>query len=512
MEKIPSIEKTSPTEQTIEDIAVFCKRKGFVYASGELYGGLTGFFDYGPFGSQLKKNIREQWWSTFITGRDDIVAIDASLITHPTVWKASGHVDSFEDILTQDLKTGEKFRADHLVEQVLQIPTDGLNPAQLDELIEKHHIKSPKGNALGKCTKMNLMFQTYVGPAVCEENKAYLRPETAQMMFANFKNIVETTRVKLPFGIAQIGKSFRNEISPRNFIFRLRELEQAEIEYFVHPDSLQDCPYIDQVSDIEVSLNTEYCQKNNKPVVHCTIEQALAKKYIKTPWHAFFIGMAKKWFTDLGVQAEHLRFRQHLSEELSHYSSDTWDLEYKFPFGFKELWGIADRGTFDLTQHAKFSKKDISLFDEATKTRIVPRVIEPALGVDRAFLVFICEGLTYDATRENYVLKIHPKLAPITCGVFPLMKKDKLPQIARELVATLRKNTIVCQFDDSGTVGKRYSRMDELGTPYCITVDFDTLTTQEVTIRDRDTAKQIRVKIDAVVQTIRQLQNGEMSF
>jgi len=497
---------------SIDDIATFCKRKGLIYPSSEIYGGMAGFFDYGPTGVELKNNIKAAWWHFFVQSREDIVGIDGSIITNPKVWKASGHVDNFVDILVEDLKTGERFRADHFIEEKLKIPTDGMSIAKMEELIVENKLKSPKGNDLSKPVKFNLMFQTYVGPKISEENVAYMRAETAQHMFVQFKNVFEAARGKLPLGIAQIGRSFRNEISPRNFVFRCREFEQMEIEYFVNPDKYElDCPYVEEVMDIPVALYTRDCQTNKTEAIPTTIRDALANKQIGTQWHAYFIGMAQKFFVGLGVSTENLRFRQHLAEELSHYSKDTWDLEYKFPFGFKELWGIADRGQYDLTQHSTHSGKDMSVFDEESKKRIIPRVIEPALGLDRTFLVFLFEGLSFDAARENNVLKLHPKLAPIKFGIFPLMKKDGLADISHDLYLQLRDD-VTCQHDEGGSVGKRYARMDEIGTPYCITIDYQTKEDGTVTIRDRDSTQQKRIAIVELIPIASRLANGKMLF
>ncbi|MFT4326145.1 MAG: glycine--tRNA ligase [Candidatus Woesearchaeota archaeon] len=479
---------------SIDELATFCKRKGFVFPSSEIYGGMSGVFDLGHLGVEFRNKIRAHWWSTFVKQRDDMYGIEGSVLSHPNIWKASGHVDNFGDLLIQDTVTKENFRADHLVEDVLKIPTDGLDAKQLQELIEKHDVKSPKGNPLSEIKVFSPMFETFVGPFHSEESKSYLRPETAQIIFAQFKNMVETNRVKLPFGIAQIGKSFRNEISPRNFIFRMREFEQAEIEYFIDPAKYNSCPYIAEVLDNTVVLNTQDCQANDTDPITLTIKEALDKKVIRNEWHAYFMGLAQGWFVSLGVSPENLRFRQHRVDELSHYSSDTWDLEYKFEFGFKELWGIADRSTYDLDQHIKHSGQKLSVFDEESKSHIIPRVLEPSLGFDRTFLVLISEALRFDEERKNNVLALHPKIAPVTVGIFPLVKKDGLAELAYDIYKNIRKQ-FDAVYDVSGSVGKRYARMDEIGTPFCVTVDFETKEDQCVTIRYRDSMKQERVAI-----------------
>ncbi|HLP79026.1 MAG TPA: glycine--tRNA ligase [Acidobacteriota bacterium] len=501
-----------PPVLTVDDIATFCKRKGIIFPSSEIYGGMTGFFDYGPIGVELKNNVKGAWWKFFVQSRDDIVGIDGSIITNPKVWKASGHVDNFVDVLVEDVKTGERFRADHYVEEKLGISADGLSIDKLHELIVSNKLKSPKGNDLSKPVKFNLMFQTYVGPKISEENIAYLRAETAQHMFVQFKNVFETARGKLPLGIAQVGRSFRNEIAPRNFIFRCREFEQMEIEYFVHPDKYEgECPYIGEVLDVEVSLYTRDCHADKKDAVYTTIRDALDKKMIGTQWHAYFIGLAQKFFLELGVKPEHMRFRQHLLEELSHYSKDTWDLEYQFPWGFKELWGIADRGQYDLTQHSTHAGKEMTVFDQETNKHVVPRVIEPALGLDRTVLVFLCESLRYDEARGNNLLSLHPRLAPVKFGVFPLMKKDGLFEIAMEIHKKLQAD-VISQFDAAGSVGKRYARMDEIGTPFCITVDYQSKEDHTVTVRDRDSMEQKRVLIEKLLLLAPQLAAGKLTF
>jgi glycyl-tRNA synthetase len=494
-------------------MATFCRRKGFVFPNSEIYGGMTGFYDFGPLGAELKNNIKRNWWKYHVHDREDIVGIDGSIISHPTVWKASGHVDNFVDILVECAKCKERFRADTLVEDVLKIRTEGLKAAELGVLIEDNNVVCTKCKGpLGKPAPVNLMFQTWVGPKQSDENIAYLRPETAQLIFANFRQVVDTGRVKLPFGIAQMGKAFRNEISPRNFLFRLREFEQMEIEYFIHPDMLMDCPYLPEVLDHRVQIWSEESQKANLPEIEMSIKEAIDKRIIKTPWIAFWIASAHRWFIGMGCRAENFRVRQHVHDELSHYSSDTWDLEYKFPFGWKELQGMANRRDFDLSQHIKFSGKQLTMYDEATKKHIVPHVVcEPSQGVDRAFLVVMFDAYGTDPARDNnVVLRLHPSLAPIKVGVFPLV--NKLEDKAKEVFKMLQKE-FYCQFDRSGSVGRRYARADEIGIPYCVTIDFDTIEKDEgVTIRDRDTTAQVRVPIEKLADTLRLLLMGKIKF
>jgi glycyl-tRNA synthetase len=471
----------------IEDMAAFCKKKGFVYPSGEIYGGLSGFWDYGHLGSELKKNLKDNWWKFHVQSRDDIVGIDGSIITNPTVWKASGHVDCFTDVYVVCKKCKK--------------------PNKLDKN-EVGKVKCECGSDYDVKGDINMMFTTKVGPV--DGTEAYLRPETAQLIFSNFKLVAENSRLKLPFGIAQIGKAFRNEISPRDFLFRCREFEQMEIEYFVHPKKVNECPFIKDVLNHKIHILSEDLQKKGEEAVKMSMKDALNKKIIKTQWHAYWLAMEHKWFIKLGVKADNFRIRQHVSDEKSHYALDTWDLEYKFPFGFKELQGMANRTDFDLQSHIKHSKKDLSLFDEEAKEKIVPHVVaEPSQGIDRAFLVLMFDAYENDKKRGNVVLKLSPKLAPVKVGVFPLV--NKLKEKGR-VVYDLLKEDFVCQFDSSGSVGKRYARADEIGTPYCLTYDFDSLDDKSVTIRDRDSTKQVRIKIEELKDILRKLLSSEIKF
>ncbi|MEM4267682.1 MAG: glycine--tRNA ligase [Candidatus Woesearchaeota archaeon] len=481
----------------IDGMASFCKRKGFVYPNSEIYGGLAGFFDLGPFGVELNNNIKAEWWKTFVRQREDIVGIDGCIISHPSVWRASGHVECFEDMMLSCTKCKERIRADHFIEEKLNIPTDGMKSDKINSLVKEKGLKCPKcGGVFENVDDFNLMFKTNVGPVENENSVAYLRPETAQLIFTNFKLVAENARLKLPFGIAQIGKAFRNEISPRNFIFRCREFEQMEIEYFISPSELYSCPFINDVEDFELYVYSEEMQMKNKEPELMSVSNALERKLIKTPWHGYWLAVCQRWFEGLGAKKGNFRVRQHLSAEKSHYALDTWDLEYRFPFGWKELLGIANRTDFDLMQHIKYSGKDLSLYDEVTKSRIVPHVVaEPSFGVGRAMLVFLFDAYEYDDKRQNIVLKLHPKLAPIKVAVFPLLSnKEELIVKARE-VFNLLKQEYTSQFDISGSIGRRYARQDEIGTPFCVTIDFQTLNDDSVTIRDRDTTSQERVKI-----------------
>lgn len=473
---------------SIEDMATFCKKKGFVYPNSEIYGGMSGFWDYGPLGVELKKNIKDDWWKFHVQSRDDIVGIDGTIITHPKVWVASGHVENFNDVYVKCKKCKK--------------------PNKLDKN-EVGKVKCDCGGDYEVIGDLNLMFKTNVGPV--EGNTAYLRPETAQQMFINFKQVVETSRLKLPFGIAQIGRAFRNEISPRDFLFRCREFEQMEIEYFIHPKDTNNCPYIMEVLNHKITVYSADMQdKGEKEGKEMSIKQALHKKIIKTQWHAYWLAIEHKWFISLGAKPKNFRIRQHVADEKSHYALDTWDLEYKFPFGWKELQGMANRTDFDLKQHIKHSKTDLSLYDEESKEKVIPHVVaEPSQGVDRAFLVFMFDAYDDDKKRGNIVLYLDPWLAPVKVGIFSLV--NKLNEKASDVYSLIKKD-FVCQFDKSGSIGRRYARADEIGIPYCITVDFDSLKKEDVTIRERDTTQQKRVKIKDLKETLRKLLNKEISF
>jgi glycyl-tRNA synthetase len=490
---------------SIEELSVFAKKKGFVFPSSEIYGGMSGFFDYGPLGVELKNNLRNHWWKTFVQDRNDVHGIDGSIISGQKIWKASGHVDNFEDVLVEDTVTQERYRADQLIEDALKISVDGVSREDLGKLIKDNNIKSPKGNLLSEPKTFNLMFRTNVGPLQSEKSTAYLRPETAQNIFVAFKNVVDSSRVKLPFGIAQIGKAFRNEIAPRDFLFRAREFEQMEIEYFTNPSEKKYPLLGKRQLELEFLFFSEEDQ-NVKGTHKKTKMTELLNKKLLNEYHAYWLAESYLWFKELGVNADKLRIRQHLSKELSHYSSATFDVEYKFPFGWKEIHGNANRGQFDLGQHIKHSGKPLDIFDEETKQRILPAVIEPSFGVDRAFLTFMYDAYSDDKERGNVVLKLSAKLAPVKLGVFPLV--NKLDEKAKEVYELIRKD-FVTMYDRSGSVGRRYARADEIGIPLCITVDFDSLEDQAVTVRDRDTTKQVRVKIDDLKEELRKLLEAE---
>jgi glycyl-tRNA synthetase len=504
---------SEPTSIPImEQIVSLCKRRGFIYPASEIYGGIRGFWDYGPLGVLLKNNIRDWWWRNMVEcppiGPDghpvDIVGLDSAIIQHPKTWIASGHVAGFNDPMVDCKETQGRYRADHV--KVL-VPADGAgnsfafvddreaaekkikrdakrNIADYTEVVlttlplEAYvKIVAPETKTAGTLTEpraFSLMLDTYPGPIRDEANKAYLRPETAQGIFLEFKNIVDTTRVKVPFGVAQVGKSFRNEVTPRNFIFRSREFEQMEMEWFCPPD------------------------------------EALK-------WYEFWRAERMKWWVSLGVDPSRLRFRDHAQDELAFYSKATVDIEYLYPFtapDFGELEGVAHRGEYDLTQHSKHSGTKLDYFDQdlqlrlkaeglpedqvRARSRYIPNVIEPASGLTRAVLVLLCEAYTLDDTRPSKMfMKFKPAFAPIKLGIFPLVNKDGMPEVAEKLYLDLRKH-FTCEYDPKQAIGKRYARMDEIGTPFCITIDGQTLTDQTVTLRERDTMTQQRIGLDKI--------------
>ncbi|MBN2367740.1 glycine--tRNA ligase [Candidatus Woesearchaeota archaeon] len=491
---------------SIEDLSIFAKKKGFVFPSTEIYGGMSGFFEYGPLGVELKNSLKQHWWKTFVQDRDDICGIDGSIISSGKVWEASGHLSSFADLLTECSKCKKNHRADHLIEDKLKINVEGLGADALNKIIRDNKLECPEcKGSLKEIASFNLMFPVQVGADATKDSTAYLRGETAQLIFTAFKSVVDSSRVKLPFGIAQIGKAFRNEISPRDFLFRTREFEQMEIEYFIRPKEKK-CPLLSKRQlDLEVLFYSESAQKSKKEQKKVKISQ-LVKNKVMGEWHAYWLAESYLWYTELGMQEKNLRIREHTSEELSHYSSGTFDIDYNFPFGWKEIHGNANRGQFDLTQHQKFSGKPMDIFDEETKEKMIPWVVEPSFGADRAFLAFLYDAYHEDKERGNIVLKLHPKLAPFKVAVFPLV--NKIEEQALQVYLLLKKD-FISMFDRSGSVGRRYARADEIGIPYCVTVDFDTEKDKSVTIRDRDTTKQIRVKITELKDVLRKLLDGE---
>jgi len=436
----------------------------------------------------MLSNLKREWWKYHVQSRDDIVGIDGAIVTNPKVWEASGHVDSFMDIAVECKKCSYKTKVDkHELGKVKCDKCSG-------EYENKGHFYP--------------MMVTQVGPIEEDSVKSYLRPETAQLIFANFKLVAENARMQLPFGIAQVGKAFRNELSPREFLFRCREFEQMEIEYFIEPE--MKCPYMEEVKGVEILVFDEKMQKEGKEAELMNLYDAWEKKIIKTDWHAYWIAKEYEWFVGLGANPLNFRVRQHGSDEKSHYAIDTWDLEYKFPMGWRELQGFANRGDFDLTQHQKFSGKNMEMNIEGKK--FIPHVVcEPSLGVGRAFLVFMFDSYYKDSERDNVILRLNPKLAPVKAAVFPIVKQPEYIEMAESIIADLRKEWNVV-YDKSGSIGRRYARNDEIGTPYCITIDDKSPKKKDVTIRDRDSTKQIRVKVVDLKDVMRGLINGEIDF
>lgn len=429
----------------MEKIVSLCKRRGFIFPSSEIYGGLGSSWDYGPLGTELKRNVKNAWWRVVVQERDDMVGLDASIIMHPQTWIASGHLENFSDPLVECKSCHLRRRATDL--------TGSTCP--------------DCGGALTEPKQFNLMFKTFMGPVEDEASVVYLRPETAQGIFVNFDNVLATSRKKLPFGIAQIGKSFRNEITTGNFIFRTREFEQMEIEFFVKPGTDED-------------------------------------------WFKYWVKERFEWYLKLGIKKENLQLRPHCDEELAHYAKGCYDVDYLFPMGWAELEGIANRGDFDLVQHAKHSGKNLSYFDEDSGERYVPYVIEPSAGVDRSLLAFLVDAYDEDiADKETrVVLRLHRELAPIKAAVLPLSRNEKLAPLAREVYAELRRH-FVTQYDDAQSIGRRYRRQDEVGTPFCVTVDFKSLEDNQVTVRERDSLAQIRLPINDLVKTLQAKLSGE---
>jgi glycyl-tRNA synthetase len=453
------------TEKTMNKIVALCKNRGFVYAGSEIYGGLANTWDYGPLGVELKNNIKKAWWKKFVQESKYNVGLDAAILMNPQTWVASGHLAGFSDPLMDCRECHERFRADKLIEDycaeqniTLDKPIDAFTQAEMKQFVEDNNIPCP---SCGKhnftdIRQFNLMFKTFQGVTEDAKNTVYLRPETAQGIFTNFVNVQRTTRKKAPFGIGQIGKSFRNEITPGNFIFRVREFEQMELEFFCKPGS-----------DLD--------------------------------WFDYWRSFCHNWLLSIGLKDENIRLRDHDKEELCFYSKATTDFEFLFPFGWGELWGVADRTDYDLTQHQNVSGKDLTYFDAETNERYIPYVIEPSLGVERTFLSVVCDAYDeeeLDGGDSRVVLRLHPALAPFKAAVLPLSKK--LADNAGEIYAELSKYFSV-DYDDAGSIGKRYRREDEIGTPFCITYDFDSVEDKCVTVRERDSMEQVRIPIDTLV-------------
>lgn len=461
-------------EVTMDKIVALAKSRGFIYPGSEIYGGLANTWDYGNLGVELKNNVKNAWWQKFIRENPYNVGVDCAILMNPKTWVASGHLSSFSDPLMDCKECHERFRADKLIEDYmhengieLKGSLDGWTNQQMSDYIEEKHICCPScgKHNFTEIRQFNLMFKTYQGVTEDAKNTVYLRPETAQGIFVNFKNVQRTSRKKIPFGIGQIGKSFRNEITPGNFTFRTREFEQMELEFFCEPGT-----------DLE--------------------------------WFSYWRRFCVDWLLSLGMQKDQMRVRDHEKEELSFYSKATSDIEFLFPFGWGELWGIADRTDYDLSRHQEVSGEDLSYFDDVKKTKYIPYVIEPSLGVDRVVLAFLCGAYDEEEVKEGdmrTVLHLHPALAPIKIGILPLSKK--LAEPTQKIYTALSKK-YNCEYDDRGNIGKRYRRQDEIGTPYCVTYDFDSQEDGCVTVRDRDTMEQERIKIDGLLSYF----DGKLAF
>ena len=473
--------KNSYKLEELEKLVSLAKRRGIIFPSSEIYGGLSSVWDYGPIGVEIKRNVKNLWWKSFVSERDDIFGIDASILMHPNVWKASGHLESFSDPLVECSNTGKRYREDHIF--ILEIEakkenkiiaveaSDKLEAEKLvkDKIIsiiplaesENKDNPSPDGGILSEPKNFNLMFKTFIGPVEDSSSTIYLRPETAQAMFVNFLNVLNSSRKKIPFGIAQQGKSFRNEITPGNFTFRTREFEQMEMEFFCSPDDDE-------------------------------------------KWHDYWIQFSLDWFKKYGIREENLMIRKHESEELPHYSKASSDIDYLFPWSWGELETISNRTDYDLKAHSELSGKDLSYFDQENNKRFIPYVIEPAMGADRSVLAFLCDAYCEEETDKETrtLLKLHPEIAPIKIAVLPLSRNEKLSEYSKNIFDRL--NTLyTTQYDDTQSIGRRYRRQDEVGTPLCVTIDFESVEEDDsVTIRNRDTMEQIRVSSDKLLEAI----------
>ena len=465
----------------LDKLVSLSKRRGIIFPSSEIYGGLASVWDYGPVGVEIKRNIKDLWWKSFVSEREDILGFDASILMHPNVWQASGHLDSFSDPLVECSETGKRYREDNIFiietegkdkKQLFSIEANDIEDAknqikdksaQITNLKdhEENNLPSPEGGILSEPRMFNLMFKTFMGPLENENATVYLRPETAQAMFVNFINVFNSSRKKIPFGIAQQGKSFRNEITPGNFIFRTREFEQMEMEWFCKPGEDEN-------------------------------------------WYKYWIDFSMEWFKQYGIRKENLRLRNHDKTELPHYSKASSDIEYNFPWSWGELETISNRTDYDLKAHAKLSGKDLTYFDQSTNERYTPFVIEPSMGADRSVLAYLCDAYCEEQLENETrtLLKLHPKIAPITVAILPLSKNEKLSSLSKK-VHDILKSKYNTQYDDTQSIGRRYRRQDEIGTPICGTIDFESVENDNaVTIRNRDTMEQIRVNIDRIVEGI----------
>lgn len=438
----------------MEKIISLCKRRGFIFNGSEIYGGLAGTYDYGPRGVELKNNIKNSWWQTFVQKRPNIYGVDAAILMNPAVWEASGHVEGFHDPLVEDTVTKKRYRADHLLDDNEVEGTDDMSIQEMDQKIRELGLTSPDGNPLGSVQQFNMMLSTMFGANQDSASRVYLRPETAQGIFTNYKNVIDSLHPKLPFGIAQVGKAFRNEITPRDFTFRQREFEQMEIQYFIHPD----------------------------------YQKESYEQWKTDAW---------EWLQSIGLKTENMRWHDHTEKERAHYAADATDIQYNFPFGFKELHGIHNRTDFDLSAHQEKSGQKLEYFDQESGDRFVPYVIEASVGLDRTILAVLTESYHEEAIEGEVrtVLRLNSNIAPVQVAVLPLMKKKGLDDKAREVFNQMIDQGVRAEYDETGSIGKRYRRQDEIGTPKCITIDFDTLEDNTVTIRNRDTLEQERIKI-----------------
>jgi glycyl-tRNA synthetase len=491
----------------MEKVLEVSKRRGIVYPAAEIYGSLSGFWDYGPVGTLIKRKIENYWREFFIKGKN-IVEISGSTVLPEAVFKASGHIDSFVDPITQCKKCKSIHRADHLIDSASKTFVEGKDVKELTDIIKKEKIKCPKCKGeLGDVKIFNLMLKTEVSASGGQT--AYLRPETAQNIFTSFRRVFLSARGKLPFGIAQIGHSFRNEISPRHFIIRVREFSQFEIEMFIDPDDIDNCPGFDSVAKVKLNFLTRDAQKKGGKAVAVTAENALKKKLVPNKWLAYFMAKQMQFYQNLGIPAKVLRHRSMLPEETPHYSKGNFDLEIEFDFGWKETVGNSYRTDYDLKKHSDHSKTDLSVTIGSRK--VVPHVVEPSFGLERTFASILLHCFREDKKRGWNWLALPPRIAPYTIAIMPLVKKDKLPEKAREIYNELLQNYGVF-YDESGSIGKRYARADEIGVPYCITVDHQTLDDNTVTIRDRDSTKQIRLSVKDICSVIYGLVNGKKKF
>lgn len=464
---------------SMQDITALCKRRGFVFQGSDIYGGFGNTYTYGPYGSQMKKNIKDLWWKTFVEKRTDILGIDGDIFMHPKAWEASGHAEGFNDQMVDCKNCKARLRADHLVEDALKIDCEGKSDEEVTKIIRTHSLKCPKCGStdLTDARKFNLMFKAPLSKTG-DEGFVYLRPETAQAMFLEFKNVIDSSRVKLPFGLAQIGKAFRNEITPGNFIFRQLEFEQMEIEYFFPAPqgwaekkaSLMEKPHL---NDWEESIR--------KPI-----------EDLFSQWEKSIL----QWCESIGLDMNRCHVIEHAPEKLSHYSKRTFDIEFDFPFGQKELYGCAYRTDFDLSQHQEYSGKKLSYKDPITQEEYIPHVLEPTFGLGRTLLAILVSAYSEEQLPDGTsrtVLRLSPSIAPVKIAILPLMKKDGLPEIAKDIQSSL-ESLGVCEYDEGGQIGKRYRRQDEIGTPVCITIDYESKENGSVTVRDRNSMEQVRVQ------------------